>query len=319
MKKSKRIFLLLVIFMLIFTACDKDKKSTDDKVETKDLVNPLIYKVTKKESDNVIYLFGSIHVADDTAYPLPKKVMNAYADSDYLAVEADIVEFSNDIDAQLALLQNLTYTDGTKINDHLSPETYNALVEYLKEKSSYVKIYDSYKPYFFLSLLNDALSNEAGLTSDGIDEYLLKMAKKDSKEILEVESVDEQVEILLGFSDELYELMFKSNLASPSISALSLKNLYNAWKSGNYEIITLYTEKEIDLNNSTYTDEQIKILNNYNKLILTDRNISMAEKLIEYFESDKKVLFTVGVSHLVGDKGIIKLLEENGYTVELIK
>ena len=56
----------------------------------------------------------------------------------------------------------------------------------------------------------------------------------------------------------------------------------------------------------------------YNKLLLFDRNIGMANKLKEYFNDNKKVFYMVGAAHLVGDKGIAKLLENDGYNVKKV-
>ena len=33
----------------------------------------------------------------------------------------------------------------------------------------------------------------------------------------------------------------------------------------------------------------------------------------------KSTLFTVGAGHLVGDNGLLKLLQDKGYTVETVK
>ena len=33
----------------------------------------------------------------------------------------------------------------------------------------------------------------------------------------------------------------------------------------------------------------------------------------------KSTLFTVGAGHLVGDNGLLKLLQDKGYTVEAVK
>lgn len=321
--KKKKLFAFLVFLLLIFCGYflwlnifNKDNIKEEQTGST-----PIIYKVTKEGSNNTIYLFGSIHIADKSAYPLSDAVINAYNDSDYLAVEFDLVEFQKNQEAQFAMLQEMIYTDGTKINDHLSQETYNKLVDYLEKNSTYSTIYDVYKPFFFLLLVNDTIYKKANLNSTGIDEYLLKQAKKDSKEILEVETYEEQYDLLLTLNDELYELMFKSMLDNIDANVFATKLLYNAWKSGNYNLLVRYSGANGDdgFNDSYNNEEEIELINDYNQKIMYDRNLTMKEKLIEYFNEDKKVLFTVGCAHVIGDQGIAKLLENEGYKVELIK
>ena len=53
--------------------------------------------------------------------------------------------------------------------------------------------------------------------------------------------------------------------------------------------------------------------------MLDDRNIGMKDKLEEYFNNGYDVFYMVGAAHLLGDKGIAKLVEQDGYTVKLVK
>ncbi|HPQ89705.1 MAG TPA: TraB/GumN family protein, partial [Candidatus Mcinerneyibacteriales bacterium] len=50
--------------------------------------NPLFYAAHK--DGETVYLFGSIHAADESFYPLPEKIETAFESSQALAVEADI-------------------------------------------------------------------------------------------------------------------------------------------------------------------------------------------------------------------------------------
>ena len=74
-------------------------------------------------------------------------------------------------------------------------------------------------------------------------------------------------------------------------------------------------EIEIDKN---YSENDIKLIKDYNKKLIDDRNITMTNKVEEYFKDNKKVFFMVGALHVIGDKGIAKELEQRGYTVKQI-
>src|SRR4051794_3330992 len=50
----------------------------------------LFWHVTSEKGE--IWLLGSIHVADESFYPLPKEIEQAYKKSNALAVEADIAK-----------------------------------------------------------------------------------------------------------------------------------------------------------------------------------------------------------------------------------
>ena len=76
-----------------------------------------------------------------------------------------------------------------------------------------------------------------------------------------------------------------------------------------------FSDDDIDIEDS-YTDEQKKQIEDYNKKVIDERNTFMANKLIEYFNNNQDVFYMVGALHLVGDKGIAHQLQEKGYTVK---
>lgn len=324
-KKNKKFEYIIIALMLVLIAVGsfliykkysnkKEKEEID--VTEKEKVTPLIYKITHDDSDNVIYLFGSIHVASLGELEFPDYLMDAYNTSDYLAVEMDLVDYMENASTNLdEIIKQQTYQDGSTIKDHVSSDTYDALVKFMKENYSYNEEMDKYNAYFFESLLTSLVLNKSGLdASSGIDIYFLTLAKQDKKEILEVESYEFQEALLTGFPDRYYELSINSIIEDIDGSVQEIKDLYAAWKRGNEE--ELYELSKTDLDDPELTQEEKEILIDYDKKVLIDRNVNMASKLEEYFKEDKKVFYMVGAAHLVGDDGIASLLKEHGYKVE---
>lgn len=325
MESKKKKFIIIGIIILVALAIgilttqiiNNSSKETPikDTKTIKENITPLMYEVTKEGSNNKIYLFGSIHMADTDKFNFPDYLTNAYNQSKYLACEFDIVEYQNNQENMLQAMQDLIYNDGTTIQDHLSKDTYNKLVTFLKEKGMYTEMFNIYKPVYFESLITSIIANEAHIKiNDGIDTYFLNKAKKDNKTILEVESYDYQIKLLSTFSDKLYELLLTDLLDKYDEEVQSLKDLYDAWKKGDIERIINASNDELEIK-SNYTNEEINIIKDYNKKLLDDRNINMTNKLIEYFDNNYNTFYMVGAAHLVGDKGIAKLLQEKGYTV----
>lgn len=325
-KKNKKFEYIIIALMLVLIAVgsfliykkysNKKEKEEEIDVTEKEKVTPLIYKITHDDSDNVIYLFGSIHVASLGELEFPDYLMDAYNTSDYLAVEMDLVDYMENASTNIEeVMKQNTYQDGSTIKDHVSSDTYDALVKFMKENYSYNEEMDKYNAYFFESLLTSLVLNKSGLdASSGIDIYFLTLAKKDKKEILEVESYEFQVALLTGFPDRYYELSINSIIEDIDGSVQEIKDLYAAWKRGNEE--ELYELSKTDLDDPELTKEEKELLIDYDKKVLIDRNVNMASKLEEYFKEDKKVFYMVGAAHLVGDDGIASLLKEHGYNVE---
>lgn len=312
---KSRIIIILTLITCLFSGCNNNK-IVDNKQESKGST-PIFYAITKPEANNTIYLLGSIHAADETAYPLNEKIIKAFNDSTYLAVEVNINELNNNLSEQIELAQKMLYIDNTTIKDHLGDELYNSMVESLKEKNSYNQMYDNYKPMFFESLFENLIINDADMNSnDGIDMYFLKLAEENSKQILEIESASYQYDLLLSIPEELSKMNIKNYIDDYDTSVEDMRNLYEAWKKGNLEELNgiIFEETEEDL-----TEEEQKLIDNYNNSLISDRNYNMSNKLQEYFKDGKDIFCVVGLAHIIGEDGIANLLEKDGFIVEQIK
>ena len=138
---KNRIIIILALLTCLFTGCNNEK-IVENKQESKGST-PIFYKITKPKTNNTIYLLGSIHAADETAYPLNEKIMQSFNDSDYLAVEVNINELNSNLTEQIELAQKMLYIDNTTIKDHLG----DGIVDYCLADTGdivpeYVRIYN---------------------------------------------------------------------------------------------------------------------------------------------------------------------------------
>lgn len=306
--KRKSIFLIITIFTLIvFPACGKKEIVKEDNE-----ITPLFYKISDK-NNTTIYLLGSIHAADDTIYPLNDTIMNSFNDSDYLAVEVDTLSLQNNFDLSLKLAEKMMYNDSTTIKNHIGDELYNKMVNFLKEKKSYSSLYDNYKPVFFESLFENLIIDDAMLKSEsGIDMYFLSLASENNKKILEVESAEFQYNLLLNTPLELDKIMIEEYIDNYDLNVSQMKDLYELWKKGDKEQLENIL---INSESQNVTEEEKKLMENYNQSLIIDRNYGMANVLENYFEKKQNVFCVVGLGHVIGDEGIINLLQKRGYDV----
>lgn len=289
-------------------------------------IDPLFWEV-EGEDGNKVYFFGSIHVADDSAYRLPKKIMDAYLESDSLAVECDINAIQTDFMAQMQLAQYLAYTDGTTIQDHLSPELYEEMCnfynEYMSEMASglgyNLETLNSMKPAVWMSLFENYFVEQSGLSSElGIDSHFLTLAAAQGREIIEIESAQFQYAMLDGFSDELFEMQLSGYVQTdPEEYAKVYRDMYEGWKVGDpKDMMTTETDY------SGLSDEEVEfyseLIDEYNTAMLTDRNIGMADAAEKMINGGQNVFYVVGCGHFVGNGSVIDLLIERGYDVKQI-
>lgn len=307
MKKLKYVILLFCLTITLIGCTKKEAEQAPESTST-----PLLLEVTKEGMDNKLYLFGSIHAGEKTMYPLPDYIINAYKESDILAVEFDLVEYSSDIANQMELLSKFIIPDGKKITDYVDEKTYHSGVSILENLGLYSPMYDSYSPIMWQTLIETAAMEEVNLSSAyGIDTYMLELAKEDGKKILELESAEYQYNVLLGFDEETQIYLLKQSIEEHENSKENLKELYELYKKGNKEEL----EKLVFQSEEEPNQYEIE----YNEKLITIRNNNMTDLLEKNFQEGKNVFCTVGLAHIIGKGGMIDQFEQRGYTVRVVK
>ncbi len=298
---------MILCISFTLTGCGK-KETVEPPVAT---TSPLLLEVSKEGTENKLYLFGSIHAGDESLYPLPDYVLNAYQNSDAIAVEFDLVEFTKDLSNQMQLLSQFVYTDGTKITDYIENDTYTKGVALLKSAGLYTSMMDHYKPIMWQSLLENVAMIDAGLNENyGIDQYFLKLAKSNNKNIIELESAEYQYNMLLGFDMDMQVYLLEESIKQMDEAKENMIALYDLYKKGNKEDLEkLVFEEETS---DSYTEQ-------YNNELITVRNQNMTKALEKTFVEGKNVFCTVGLAHIIGEGGIADLLEEKGYIVTIVE
>ncbi|MFS0725876.1 TraB/GumN family protein [Paenibacillus sp. 1P07SE] len=262
-----------------------------------------------EDTDSTVYLLGSIHVANESMYPLRSEIEEAFAASDFLGVELDIAMEDSEEMEQLTM-ELAMYSDGSTLKDHISAETYAALGEILEEQGLPADAFDMFKPWMVATTIEYLQIGEAGYDGDmGIDMYFLNQAKANGMPILELESAALQLNMFNDFSDELQLALLEGAIAAhnqgPDENAqFMIDHMIQMWIDGDQELLGELTE------GFNYSEE-------YNKAMLTDRNIGMVDKIKEYLadEDGNTYFIVVGAAHMLGPDGIVPLLREQGYNV----
>lgn len=306
MRKLKfLVFLLCFSFMMCGCMQQEEMESTNQNT-------PLLLEITKDGTRNKLYLFGSIHAAEETLYPLPDYVMDAYEESKVLAVEFDLVEYMKDLPKQMSDLARFINPDNKSISDYLSLEAYEKSVKILTNAGIYNPMFNQYSPMMWYTLLENAVLADVQLeTTYGVDEYFLQLAKEDEREILELESADYQYAILSGFDYDMQVHLLEQEIQEYEMSKQNMLKLYEFYKKGDKEEL----EKIVFLDSndsSQYMDE-------YTDKLITVRNQNMTASLEEAYENEQNIFCTVGLAHIIGEGGIADLLEKKGYTVTIVK
>lgn len=323
MKKNKKIlvYLLLVLsFVLIGAGAylyfngEKKESNKVDKEEQKEKVTPLLYEITKEGSNNKIYLLGSIHLGNINELELPQYLNDAYNYSEYLAFE--ILDAETKEDPSMFMFKN----ENDTINNHFSKETIDKIKNYLNKNNMMNSYNEKMNPFYYYIVIQAVGYQKSGLLNTiGVDQFFKDKGEKDNKKLFAVEKAEDQMNVLANNPDRLFEIMINDLIDSYEKNPDSLKKLYESWKKGTIKEDLRKEIEETKISNLKYSEEDRKLIEEYNKKMLADRDIHMTNKLIEYFNLNYKMLYIVGSAHVVGENGIVDQLQIKGYTVREVK
>ena len=235
---------------------------------------------------------------------------------DALAVEFDTVAYNSDTETAMKDMLQFLYRDGTTIADHMPEELYDRAVALLEEAKAYNPVLEYYNTAMW-SLLCEQAAAALYATIDfenATESHLINYAYSHGKPVHSVESASFQYAMMNGFPEELNLMLIEDTLEGLDEYGESLNELFDTWLSGDYDEICKLALSEYD--EEALTEEELQMLKDYDKAMLDDRNLGMAEKAKEYLASGETVFFAVGTAHMLAEPGIVNLLREAGYTVE---
>jgi len=258
------------------------------------------------QSENAkVYLLGSIHYADESFYPLRPEIEQAFYSSDHLVVEINI-------DAEKAqrygelVQQKGSYQGEATIRDDISEETYRQLQHRLRRLGMPLDVVQKQKPGILVLTLTAVQVMRMGFMPElGIDAYYLKRAVDSKKNIIELETIDDQMDIFLNITDG--DLLLRETLHSLDEAETLMMDMTYCWKRGDEACL----EKILFEDAVTRYPSFLRI---YDSLFFR-RNENMANDIKGFLDGKGTYFVVIGAGHLVGDKGIPKLLRNAGFEV----
>jgi uncharacterized protein YbaP (TraB family) len=135
-----------------------------------------------------------------------------------------------------------------------------------------------------------------------MDAYFQQYATNSQKELFFFESYDDQIKVFTGINKSKQPFLQENLLG---FGELREEVIFNLYQKGNIEKIEEFTRKSLKYSKDGYVN-----------LIVT-RNGIMAEGLDSIVKTTS-VFCAIGAAHLGGNKGVINLLRQKGYTVRKV-
>ncbi|BBM04219.1 TraB/GumN family protein [Microbulbifer sp. GL-2] len=267
----------------------------------------IFWKATKK--NQTVYLLGSIHLATEDFYPMRPQIEHAYAKSDAIAVEADILAAEGDMLLQQKIMMESVYQGDRSLRDDLPPEIYKQLQAWMQKHNMPEAMFVRQRPAIAMISMSMIEMQAHGLNPElGIDRHFLQKAKKDKKKVVELEGVLQQFQLLNGLDNPA--LLLQQTLEQLEDISSFLPKLTKAWKAGDEKSLN-----QLIILDGLKENPEYKPL--YDKLFF-QRNENMAERIVIKAPNYQSLFVIVGAGHLVGEGSVVELLKKSGYSLERI-
>ena len=254
-------------------------------------------------NNNIFFLGGSVHILREQDFPIPEEFYHAFEQSSIVVLETDIEAIANPDILQLMLTQ-MFLPDGQTLDSILDSGTFELLQAKCVEIGFSIESVIRFRPSVVINMLTMAEIQNSGFVQQGVDNYFLEKAKDADKPLSFLESIESQINLLFSMGEGYENEFVTYSLMDMENSILDLDSLVSEWKDGRIE----YTEQVLlEMKNSWPAI--------YSALII-DRHNAWMPFLESYLTTEEIEFVIVGYAHLPGPDGLLRRLENSGYTVE---
>lgn len=260
----------------------------------------LLWKISGKEMRRPSYLFGTIHIVCKSNYIWTKTMKKSFDEAQEVCMEMDMDDPSILMQVATAMVEQ----NGKKLEDYFTPEEYSLVEKYFRDSMDInIAMFATMKPIVLQTLLTSSAP-----TCDSVISYEMKLsesAKEQNKEITGLETPLEQIKLLdqIPVDSIIQELVRVAKGHSEEMSEY-------------YDMISAYTRQDIEALHGLIMKSKEEGDNM--DAFLDERNEKWIDRMTERMDQ-KSIFFAVGAGHLWGEKGLIRLLREQGYTVEPLR
>lgn len=254
----------------------------------------LLWEISGNGLSAPSYLAGTFHTMCAEDFLMKEKVKTALGKTKNLVLEINYTD-SGEVEA----LQKMMSAE-QPLSAQLDAESLKRLENILVQYGTSLKEVDSFSPQALYSLVSKKSFTCAPADLRMYEIELIKLAMGNGARIGGLETVETQAKYL-GLAYNLHQTIEQLE-AGDSYAAIT-KDMIKAFQDENLEELTRMVRDRRFMN-----DEQ-------EKWVLTERNRNWARSMPDMMKKES-TFFAVGGGHLGGNNGVIKLLQDLGYTLK---
>ncbi|KJY85354.1 polysaccharide biosynthesis protein GumN [Vibrio galatheae] len=254
---------------------------------------PLYWHAQKGQLNYLI--LGSVHVGDESMYPLPQTITNSLKQSDGLIIETDIRKNDGVTYPPVSLLTNDVLDDNQKAELKGIANLLNLDFHLLMQLPPWTTA---------LTITNKQIEYLGYQSALGVDIHLMYKATTQNIPVISLETLQFQIDMLTKQPNSGKELLV-SAIEEFDHSEQTADCLIESWKVGDQD-------KMLEFGKLTEISPELE------HIFVTLRNVNWAKQLATPSWSPEKkgsYVMVVGALHLLGEQSVLKLLEADGFKV----
>jgi len=250
------------------------------------------------------YVFGTIHVADPRVLDLPDPVSRVLDRARRYYMES----FQGEREA-LRFFEAAQFDDGRRLEPLIGTKAYVKVAEMLRERQVPDEVIARLKPWAALANFTVTPEDYEGVT---LDQKLVELARARKLRVLGLEGVEEQISVFERIPLDTQVELLKHALDHRDELAAMIEPTIRAWMKRDLAGIHLASIRAAE--RFPEMAEHYRILF---QRVVENRSIVMAHRLFMPLR-EGGAFIAVGANHLYGMRGMLALIEKQGYRVERV-
>jgi uncharacterized protein len=250
------------------------------------------------------HIYGTIHVPDPRLAELPAVVRQRFE-----AATSLMLEFVPDPYSRSRFLEAAMFLDRQTLTEKIGAEDFERAVEHLAPIGLPREVVNKLKPWGVLINLRNPRRAEQGAP---LDSLLLELARARRLPLHQIEGVEEQIFTFDEFPMDSQIALLKHSLAHRDELLELAERTMEAYLERDLTAIWRLREQFIARHPGIAAHQAVMT-----KRVVHDRSVVMAFRMQRELRRGGAFV-ALGALHLYGDKGVLALLEADGYRADVV-
>ena len=303
---------------LLESLAPKDRAILDAAIAQHPYPNGNLWKAQKPGS--TIHILGTMHLNDDRLGPYLKPFWEIADAADLILLEGTRESMDKLKERMIKDPAAMFITDGPTLPERLPEDEWQALITEMSARGIPGFMAAKMQPWYVSMMLAIPPCAMAGMAEqNGVDFRIMEYADSHNIPTRALEPYDTLFS-LFGGDDPQEELdAIRLALVGAKNGDAMIATLIDTYLSGEHRAIWEFNRLQIKRVSGLSEAEADKMFTEMEGPLLIDRNVNWMDVILPAAAEKDNIIVAVGAAHLSGEKGLLYMLEQSGYTLTRVE